>query len=75
MTLLIIWYIQFGLIFNSFYLLFFRVECKCGSCGTRKLHLSEWERHTGKEKVEGQHQSQAFIDHAGGIGLYYFIFL
>ncbi|XP_009774695.1 histone-lysine N-methyltransferase ATX4-like isoform X2 [Nicotiana tabacum] len=23
------------------------VQCKCGSCGTRKLTLSEWERHTG----------------------------
>ncbi|GJZ24622.1 histone-lysine N-methyltransferase ATX3-like protein isoform X1 [Tanacetum coccineum] len=25
------------------------VECKCGSCGTRKFHLSEWECHTGSE--------------------------
>ncbi|KAL9269673.1 Histone-lysine N-methyltransferase ATX3-like protein [Drosera capensis] len=23
------------------------VECNCGSCGTRKQRLSEWERHTG----------------------------
>lgn len=23
------------------------VECKCGSCGTRKQRPSEWERHTG----------------------------
>ncbi|GAB4861595.1 hypothetical protein Ancab_036788 [Ancistrocladus abbreviatus] len=23
------------------------VECNCGSCGTRKQSLSEWERHTG----------------------------
>ncbi|CAH1447815.1 unnamed protein product [Lactuca virosa] len=23
------------------------VECKCGSCGTRKQRLGEWERHTG----------------------------
>ncbi|KAI7747648.1 hypothetical protein M8C21_032541 [Ambrosia artemisiifolia] len=23
------------------------VECKCGSCGTKKLTPSEWERHTG----------------------------
>ncbi|KVH89024.1 Post-SET domain-containing protein [Cynara cardunculus var. scolymus] len=23
------------------------VECKCGSCGTRKQTLGEWERHTG----------------------------
>ncbi|GMH21744.1 hypothetical protein Nepgr_023586 [Nepenthes gracilis] len=23
------------------------VECNCGSCGTRKQTLSEWERHTG----------------------------
>lgn len=24
-----------------------RVVCKCGSCGTKKLALSEWEKHTG----------------------------
>ncbi|CAI9101136.1 OLC1v1038395C2 [Oldenlandia corymbosa var. corymbosa] len=23
------------------------VQCKCGSCGSKKLTLSEWERHTG----------------------------
>lgn len=23
------------------------VQCKCGSCGTKKYTLSEWERHTG----------------------------
>ncbi|KAD4585897.1 hypothetical protein E3N88_23498 [Mikania micrantha] len=25
------------------------VVCKCGSCGTEKLALSEWERHTGSK--------------------------
>ncbi|XP_071732230.1 histone-lysine N-methyltransferase ATX4-like [Rutidosis leptorrhynchoides] len=25
------------------------VICKCGSCGTQKLALSEWERHTGSK--------------------------
>ncbi|XP_071711886.1 histone-lysine N-methyltransferase ATX4-like [Rutidosis leptorrhynchoides] len=25
------------------------VMCKCGSCGTQKLALSEWERHTGSK--------------------------
>ncbi|KAI3741378.1 hypothetical protein L1987_59050 [Smallanthus sonchifolius] len=24
-----------------------RVECKCGSCGTRKQSLGEWEKHSG----------------------------
>ncbi|XAR62967.1 Histone-lysine N-methyltransferase [Bertholletia excelsa] len=32
-----------GFYFPSLHL----VECKCGSCGTRKQTLSEWERHTG----------------------------
>ncbi|XP_052191803.1 histone-lysine N-methyltransferase ATX3-like [Diospyros lotus] len=32
-----------GLYFPSVHL----VECKCGSCGTRKRTLGEWERHTG----------------------------
>lgn len=26
-----------------------RVVCKCGSCGTEKQALSEWERHTGSK--------------------------
>ncbi|VYS61202.1 unnamed protein product [Arabidopsis thaliana] len=25
----------------------FKIECKCGSCGSRKQSPSEWERHTG----------------------------
>ena len=24
-----------------------RVMCKCGSCGSKKQTLSEWEKHTG----------------------------
>ncbi|KAL7002378.1 RING-type E3 ubiquitin transferase [Sarracenia purpurea var. burkii] len=32
-----------GFYFPSLHL----VECKCGSCGTKKQTLSEWERHTG----------------------------
>ena len=27
--------------------IYFRVVCKCGSCGPRKQRLSEWEKHTG----------------------------
>lgn len=27
----------------------FRVVCKCGSCGSEKQQLSEWERHTGSK--------------------------
>jgi hypothetical protein len=26
---------------------FHAIECKCGSCGSRKQSPSEWERHTG----------------------------
>lgn len=33
----------------SFLSLFFRVVCKCGSCGTEKQALGEWERHTGSK--------------------------
>ncbi|XP_052170557.1 histone-lysine N-methyltransferase ATX3 isoform X2 [Diospyros lotus] len=32
-----------GIYFPSLHL----VQCKCGSCGTNKQTLSEWERHTG----------------------------
>lgn len=32
-----------GIYFTKLHL----VECKCGSCGTRKQTLGEWERHTG----------------------------
>ncbi|GFZ01003.1 SET domain protein 14 [Actinidia rufa] len=32
-----------GIYFPSLHL----VECKCGSCGTKKQTLGEWERHTG----------------------------
>ncbi|XP_027162942.1 histone-lysine N-methyltransferase ATX3 isoform X1 [Coffea eugenioides] len=32
-----------GLYYPSLHL----VQCKCGSCGTKKLALAEWERHTG----------------------------
>ncbi|KAL4557002.1 hypothetical protein LXL04_035172 [Taraxacum kok-saghyz] len=34
-----------GVYFPSLHL----VVCKCGSCGTEKLALSEWERHTGSK--------------------------
>nr|GEV72654.1 histone-lysine N-methyltransferase ATX4-like [Tanacetum cinerariifolium] len=34
-----------GIYFPSLHL----VVCKCGSCGTQKLALSEWERHTGSK--------------------------
>uniref|UniRef100_A0A7N0RAY6 Uncharacterized protein n=1 Tax=Kalanchoe fedtschenkoi TaxID=63787 RepID=A0A7N0RAY6_KALFE len=32
-----------GIYFPSLHL----VQCKCGSCGTKKITLNEWERHTG----------------------------
>ncbi|KAL6322145.1 hypothetical protein AAG906_005085 [Vitis piasezkii] len=34
------------------------VVCKCGSCGTRKQTLSEWERHTGSRAKNGRRHEQ-----------------
>ncbi|XP_076950316.1 histone-lysine N-methyltransferase ATX3-like [Bidens hawaiensis] len=31
------------------------IECKCGSCGTRKQTPSEWERHTGSRAKKWKH--------------------
>ncbi|KFK35363.1 hypothetical protein AALP_AA5G275500 [Arabis alpina] len=32
---------------GTYFRKFHAIECKCGSCGTRKQSPSEWERHTG----------------------------
>ena len=32
-----------------------RVMCKCGSCGSRKQTLSEWEKHTGCRSKKWKH--------------------
>lgn len=32
-----------------------RVQCLCGSCGTKKYGLSEWERHTGCRAKKWKH--------------------
>lgn len=32
-----------------------RVMCKCGSCGSRKQTLSEWEKHTGCRAKKWKH--------------------
>lgn len=32
-----------------------RVQCKCGLCGTKKITLNDWERHTGCKAKKWKH--------------------